>query len=218
VPLSRDEVIAGALALLDEAGLDELSMRNLARSLGVQAGAIYWHFKDRQDLEDAMVEALFHGLQEPAPRGRWQEQISELCRRMAAAMLARRDGARLALRALRPGPETLGLAEAMMAILRKAGLPQRETLWLGSVVGYYVIGYVSDVQATEAAKARGLASVLRGVTKKLQRGPYPELRRFSERGLAQMMTTREMQARFEYGLSVILKGATAVRRRPRRKR
>jgi TetR/AcrR family tetracycline transcriptional repressor len=85
VPLSRDEVMAGALALLDEAGLDELSMRSLARSLGVQAGAIYWHFKDRQDLEDAMVEAMFHGLIEPPPRGRWQEQISELCRRMAAA-------------------------------------------------------------------------------------------------------------------------------------
>ena len=49
-------MITGALALLDEVGLDELTMRRLAQALGVRAGAIYWHFANRQDLEDALGE------------------------------------------------------------------------------------------------------------------------------------------------------------------
>ena len=103
MPLKREEVVDGALELLDRIGLDALTMRRLAGELGVRAGAIYWHFKDKQDLEDAMVDEMFGAVLPLADEGTWQELISELSRRMAAAMLARRDGARLVTRALRPG-------------------------------------------------------------------------------------------------------------------
>ena len=116
MPLSRDEVLEGALALLDEVGLDALTMRRLAESLGVQAGAIYWHFTDKQALLDAMIDAMLAGLLEPPLTGAWDAQLAELSRRLAAAMLRRRDGARLATQALRPGPNSLELSEAMMQI------------------------------------------------------------------------------------------------------
>ncbi|HEX6836091.1 MAG TPA: helix-turn-helix domain-containing protein, partial [Polyangia bacterium] len=51
--LSREDVLAGAMRLLDEVGLDALTMRRLAEELDVQAGAIYYHFKDKQELLDA---------------------------------------------------------------------------------------------------------------------------------------------------------------------
>jgi TetR/AcrR family tetracycline transcriptional repressor len=218
MPLSRDEVITGALALLDEVGLDALSMRRLAQSLGVRAGAIYWHFADRQDLEDAMVEAMLEGLLEPPVTGRWNEQVAELCRRLAAALLARRDGARLAVRALRPGPNGLGLSEALLASLRKGRRSERATLWAVAVVGYYVLGYVTDLQATEAAKARGLVSIARSVARRLDRKRYPHLAEVGGRALEELATGRDSQARFEFGLDVILKGLSAAARRPRRRR
>jgi TetR/AcrR family tetracycline transcriptional repressor len=206
VALSREEVLAGALALLEEVGLDALTMRRLAQSLGVRAGAIYWHFADRQDLEDAMVEGMLAGLLAPPLTGRWEQQLAALCRRMAAALLKHRDGARLAVRALKPGPNTLALSEALIAILRRSGRSDRATLWAASVVGYYVLGYVTDLQATEAAKARGLAAIARSTTRKLDRKRYPELARFGERVLEQLATGRDAAARFEFGLEVILTG------------
>ena len=73
------------------------------------------------------------GLLEPPLTGAWDAQLAELTRRMAAAMLRRRDGARLATKALRPGPNSLELSEAMMQILRKSGRSGRATLWAAAV-------------------------------------------------------------------------------------
>jgi TetR/AcrR family tetracycline transcriptional repressor len=223
VPLGRDEVVKGALALLDEEGLDALTMRRLAKTLGVQAGAIYWHFADKQALIDAMVEQMLGGLVEPPPEGSWQEQLGELSRRMAAALLAHRDGARLATLALRPGPNGLGLSEAMMAIIRRGVRTSRAALWAGAVIGYYVLGYVVDVQATEAAKARGLVSVVRAFRKKLDKKQFPQLHAISDGTMEEMMLTgRSAQSRFEFGLGVILRGLgeapppATPKRRPRR--
>jgi TetR/AcrR family tetracycline transcriptional repressor len=213
VALVREEVLTGALALLDEVGLDDFSMRRLAQALGVQAGAIYWHFSDKQALEDAMVESMFAGTLDPPLRGSWEARVAELSRRMAAAMVRRRDGARLALRALHPGPNGLALSEALLATLREGARSQRAAYWSAAVVGYYVIGYVTDLQATEAAKARGLAAVVRKVTKKLDRKKYPTIAKMSGRALAELATGRDANARFEFGLDVILKGLAAARRR-----
>jgi TetR/AcrR family tetracycline transcriptional repressor len=217
MPLGRDEVLQGALALLDEVGLDELTMRRLAKTLGVQAGAIYWHFRDKQALLDAMVEAMFAGLLEPPPTGAWDAQLAELSRRMAAAMLRRRDGARLATQALRPGPNSLELSEAMLQILAKSGRTRRATLWAAAVVGYYVLGYVTDLQATEAAKARGLMSVMRSFRKTLDKKRHPQIFGVSDKQIEQMLTGRDAQERFEFGLQVVLRGLKAAGR-PKRRR
>jgi TetR/AcrR family transcriptional regulator, tetracycline repressor protein len=216
VALSRDEVITGALALLDDVGLDALTMRRLAQALGVHAGAIYWHFSDRQDLEDAMVDAMLAGLLEPPLTGPWDRQVAELCRRLAAALLSRRDGARLAVRALRPGPNSLKLSEALLATLSKGRRSQRATIWAAAVVGYYILGYVTDLQATEAAKVSGLVSIARSVTRRLDRKRYPHLAKIGGRALTELVAGRNAHARFEFGLDVILKGLSAATPRPRR--
>lgn len=48
--LRRGDVLDGAMAILDEFGLADLTMRRLATSLGVQPGALYWHFPNKQTL------------------------------------------------------------------------------------------------------------------------------------------------------------------------
>src|SRR6478736_5918246 len=121
MPLRRNEVLQGALGLLEKAGLENLTMRRLAGALGVQAGAIYWHFANKQDLIDAMVEALMVGILERPSSGRWDEQLADLARRVAVALSQHRDGAVLVTKALRPGPATLAVSERMLAVAREAG-------------------------------------------------------------------------------------------------
>jgi TetR/AcrR family transcriptional regulator, tetracycline repressor protein len=212
MPLSRDEVLAGALRLLDEVGLRALTMRRLADILDVQAGAIYWHFANKQALVDAMVDSLFAGMFERPMKGPWDRQLAEICRQLAEALLRHRDGAPLAAASVSPGPNALAVSEAMLRITSQAGLSKETTLWATAVLGYYVLGYVTDVQAMQAAKARGIGPTLKALKKQLATKQYPELSSLGKGGFEQLITGIAFRKRFEFGLEVILAGLKAHRR------
>ncbi len=63
--LRRGDVLDGAMAILDEFGLADLTMRRLATSLGVQPGALYWHFPNKQTLLGAVVDKILEDLDAP---------------------------------------------------------------------------------------------------------------------------------------------------------
>src|SRR5947209_3552131 len=96
--LERRAVVRAALRLLDEVGLDGLSLRRLAAEVGVRAPALYWYFKNKQELLDEMAEAMLAGQAwpaSPAPGQEWSDWLAERARAHRRAMLAHRDGARL---------------------------------------------------------------------------------------------------------------------------
>ena len=218
MPLSRDEVLQGAIRLVNDHGLEALTMRRLADQLGVQAGAIYWHFANKQELYDAMGDSIMAGMLDQPLTGTWDKQLAEISRRIAASFLRVRDGAFLATKGLRPGPNALALSEKMLAVARDAGFSAETSMWATSVLGYYVLGWVTDVQATEAAMARGLRSVLREFARRIDREKYPHLAEIGESGIEQLTSTPEFNARFEYGLEVILSGLRAALRHGARAR
>ena len=97
--LEREKVIQVALALLDEVGLDGLTVRRLAERLGVQNPALYWHFKNKQELLNRMAEVMlaeaFTGLDQSLPPEAWAAWLADVARRLRHALLSYRDGARL---------------------------------------------------------------------------------------------------------------------------
>src|SRR3954471_22746225 len=93
--LHRGDVVRGALTLLDSDGLDALTMRKLAAHLGVQAGALYWHFPNKQALLDAAAEGIVAKADFTLPPAPWDVQARTLAHQIRAALLAYRDGARL---------------------------------------------------------------------------------------------------------------------------
>ncbi|WP_219471107.1 TetR family transcriptional regulator [Nonomuraea rhizosphaerae] len=94
--LKRADVVTGALALLDSDGLDGLTMRKLGARLGVQAGGIYWHFKNKEALLGAMADRIVGEITEtPLASGPWDAQLAEIAHRMRRALLAHRDGAQV---------------------------------------------------------------------------------------------------------------------------
>ena len=74
--LRRERVVDVAIALLDADGLDALTMRKLATRLGVQAGALYWHFAGKQALLDAMADRFLEDFAADLPAGSWDEQLA----------------------------------------------------------------------------------------------------------------------------------------------
>lgn len=145
--LTRDQVLGSALDLLDESGLDGLTMRRLATALGVKNGATYWHFPSKQALLEAMAESMLSGVTENRDESLpWDERITELAIRLRRALLSRRDGARVFSAVFFPLPNALAYGETMIGILRGAGLSGRDAVWAVDTLNYFVVGHTIEEQ------------------------------------------------------------------------
>ncbi|MFE9581189.1 TetR/AcrR family transcriptional regulator C-terminal domain-containing protein [Nocardia sp. NPDC006044] len=147
--LNRDTVIAEALDLLDEVGLDAVSTRQLAKRLGVEQPSLYWHFRKKEDLLSAMAEAAMapHGTA-PLPESGddWREWFRENTRSFRRTLLLRRDGARLHS-GTRPGGANLDQLLHKMAFLIESGLPEREAQIAMLTASRFTVGTVLEEQA-----------------------------------------------------------------------
>jgi len=147
--LDSETILEAALALLDEVGMDKLSTRLLAERLGVQQPALYWHFKNKRALLDAMSGAILRRAHErrlPLEGESWEDFLRENARSFRRALLARRDGARLHA-GTEPDPGDLEMVEAQLAAVVSRGMAATDAMALMIALGRYTVGCVLEEQA-----------------------------------------------------------------------
>src|SRR5262249_3011893 len=189
MPSRRDDVLRAALVLLDEVGLDRLTVRRLAEKLGVQPGALYRHYPNKRALLDAMVEHIAsEGMQQQAlPGGDWREQVRAIAISQRANMLAHRDGARLLATFLSPGPSMLSSFNLFTSLLRSAGASTELAVQGVDTIVCYVSGFAIEEQARGGAMPShtpdpkrdrsfhaGLELIIGGIQAALQRQTAPQ--------------------------------------------
>jgi TetR/AcrR family tetracycline transcriptional repressor len=158
--LSRELITRTALEIVARDGLAALSMRRLAQELDVWPMSIYRHFRDKEDLLDAVAEA---GAEEVVlPPGRGRKQLAALAAE-ARAMLERqpRDLRRRTL----ASPGLVRLNDAAVEALSGSGLSPDDAATAWRAVLAYVIGSIElDAKDETASDAfgQGLETVLRG--------------------------------------------------------
>lgn len=150
--VSQQRIITAALDLLDEDGLNNLSLRKLATRLDMQAPALYWHFKSKEVLIDYMAEAILQTeFKELIPRESdqaWQDWLADVCTRLRNAMRTRRDGARVVAGAhLYPAVTLMKLFEVTMESLTSAGLDLQRANLIMTTASHFVFGNVIEEQA-----------------------------------------------------------------------
>jgi TetR/AcrR family tetracycline transcriptional repressor len=174
----RDEVLQAALGLLDEVGLDDLTVRRLADRLGVAPSALYRHFPSKAALVDAMVEAVAASATGPPPEGAWDDQVRALATTAREGMLAHRDGARLMATFATPGPAAIEAFSRFTRVLEEAGLDTRAAVVVVDTVVCYLNGFTIEEQARrpgdraerDAGFRAGLELILAGVRAQLAGG------------------------------------------------
>ena len=126
--LTRERVVAEALTVISADGVDALSMRALAARLGVVPGALYRHVRSKEQLCDLVVDGVLAEVDCQADRAlSWTGQVQVLAHRLRA-VLEGHPGIAGLLKTRDPiGPHSLALAEAFLAPLWAAGLPDQET-------------------------------------------------------------------------------------------
>ncbi|MEU4328472.1 TetR/AcrR family transcriptional regulator C-terminal domain-containing protein [Nonomuraea dietziae] len=149
--LERDQIVAAAVRLLDQVGLDRLTLRRLASELGVQAPALYWHVKNKQELLDEIADALTREipLRPLDEQESWRDWLAERMRDHRRMLNAHRDAARLFV-AVRPGPAVPPTLKVAVESLGRAGFPPREAVRSLFTLGHYVTGFVLEEQARAA--------------------------------------------------------------------
>lgn len=136
------------LDLLDEDGLDALSMRKLATRLGVKSPALYWHFKNKHELLDEMARLLVSAQPPgpPAEEDRWEDWLLRFATDRRQTLLCRRDGARLVVGS-RGTEGTLIALDAAIAALIGRGFTAVQALRALMTINAFVLGFVQEEQA-----------------------------------------------------------------------
>ena len=146
--IDRDRIVDEALLLLNEVGIDKLTTRKLAERLGVQQPALYWHFRNKSALLDAVnsgMLARYHTHRLPSAGETWVEFTYATARSMRKTLLAVRDGARIAA-GTRPSTTDFADAERQLQLYVGAGFSAEEALHISISVARYVVGYVLEEQ------------------------------------------------------------------------
>ncbi|MGX7679256.1 TetR/AcrR family transcriptional regulator [Jatrophihabitans sp. DSM 45814] len=138
--LGVDEIVEAGLNLGLEQGFESLSMRALARELGVSPMAIYHHVGNKDDLLVLLVDAVLAGIDVPAPdSGPWDERL-RILDGTSVALLATWRGIDAIMYRMRPTPHGWRLINAYIEILLDAGFNERGAALAFSVIHSYGLG------------------------------------------------------------------------------
>jgi len=119
--LTRARITDVALALADARGVESLSMRALAAELGVEAMSLYNHMRNKDDLLDAVVDAVVGRIDLPVTGGNWQDEMRRRAHAMRTVFLAHPWAPPLIVGRINVGPNALALMDATLGCLRAAG-------------------------------------------------------------------------------------------------
>jgi TetR/AcrR family tetracycline transcriptional repressor len=149
----QQRIVEAALELLKKDGLNNLSLREIAKRLGLQAPALYWYFKSKDALVDYMAEAILQkGFKDPQTRQAdesWQDWLTEHMKRLRQAMLAYPDGARVVAGSHIYPAVTLGeVFESALESLHSAGLDLPRARHIVMTAATYTFGFVIEEQAS----------------------------------------------------------------------
>jgi len=199
--ITREQLLAAALAIVDAEGLAALSMRRLGQRLGVEAMSLYNHVPDKAAVLDAVHEAVLAELELPELSGDWRRDASALAHAFRRTLLAHPHAALLFAERPAMTPGSLAHVERALEILRP-GFPRlRDRIAIVQVVVAYVVGHVAQNLPHPELRRPDYAA--------LGRQRFPNLR-----GVERAVADYDVEAEFEFGLAALLRGLTP-RRRPR---
>ena len=208
-PLSRERVLAAAVALADQGGISSVSMRKLGEALGVEAMSLYNHVASKSDLIDGMIDIVFGEIDLPPGDGGWR-----------AAMRRRAISARHALRRHRwaiglmesrssPGPATLAHHDAVLGCLRRAGFSVELTAHAYALLDSYIYGFALQEASLPFGTGEEAAQVAHQISAQFAAGQYPYLTEMAVEHILQ--PGYDFGDEFVIGLDLILDGLAAAR-------
>jgi TetR/AcrR family tetracycline transcriptional repressor len=208
--INREMVTQAGLKLLNEIGLEQLTLRRLGVELGVQAATIYWHFKSKEELLDEMATTvLVEGAGNLLPRrrsGEWKVWAATFGEGLRKTLMGYRDGGRMVSGTRLTTVEPLKTTERIAGELVGAGFSLRAAVVLMTTIYNYTLSFVMEEQAVFPVP--GERSPLYSIEERKSRLEAAE---FPYHRAAGGILFDHFDRRYREGLALILAGAAAGR-------
>jgi AcrR family transcriptional regulator len=207
VPLSRERVIDAAIELADRNGIESLTMRKLARELGVEAMSLYNHVANKGDLVGGIVDRIVGEFELPAAGGDWETAIRR-CAISAHEVLLRHPWACSLVISPGGGPGSdtarMRYIEWLLAQLREAGFSPEQAYHGYHALDSHVLGFtIWQLGHSVGTEDTDLADLAAGFLRDASVDEFPYLIEHVHQHLA---AGRDGASEFEYGLDLILDG------------
>jgi len=202
--LSRSRVLGEALALVDEEGVEEVSMRKLARRLGVDPMSLYNHVDNKDAILDGITELILASAEFPASTSDLRSDMIELARAFRRAMLEHPRAAPLVLTRQLSSSQALAPTEIVLATLRRAGLSPQDAVHSMRTVLAFLIGTLMREVSAGPTFAAGDAEAIRSRRAELEESGLPMVAE-----AAPFLAVCDHDAEFEFGLRVLLEALDA---------
>ena len=208
VPLDRDRVLRAAIRIADEEGLAALTMRSLASSLDSKPMSLYHHVTNKEEILDAIVDAVFAEIALPDPGGDWRDELT-LRAQSARTALVRHPWA-LALLETRtsPGPATLHHQDTVLAALRAAGFSLPLTAHAFASMDAFIYGFALQEASLRFEDPQSAHDITEPILASLPAGAYPHMIEFATEHV--LKPDYAFGDSFDFGFTLILNGLAAA--------
>ncbi|MEV5752537.1 TetR/AcrR family transcriptional regulator [Actinoallomurus sp. NPDC052308] len=194
--LTEPQIAAAALAVIDREGLAALTMRAVAKELGMGTMSLYRYVDDREQLEGLVVERVLGAVDTTPPTGTsWRDRLATMVERVRRAVAAHPEVVPLTLTHRQSSPSNLRWAETVLGILTEAGIDgERRVVALRGLIAYLI----GAIQLEHLGPLSGAG------TRRIAALPAEEFPLMAETGrlAAQVSADQEFRA----GLAVLLDG------------
>ena len=209
--LNRDAVIERALALADVEGIDAVTIRRLGQEFGVTPMALYWHVKNKDELLDAMGDALYSGIRVGSrATGPWYEQLRYVLAELVAGLRSHPGSLSLAYRRILVSEDGLTLTEYTLGLLRDAGFGVRQSAEMATSALQTAIMLVGSEPGAERGvpddEVSAHLDAKRAALNLLPIERYPRLREAAD----DMLHCDDPEAYYRTGIALFVEGARAM--------
>jgi AcrR family transcriptional regulator len=204
--MSRERVLRAATAFADANAIESLSMRKLARELGVEAMTLYYYVASKNDLVEGMADLVAEEIELPSDDVEWREATRHRAT-SAHEVLSRHHWASPLWMRVMIGPARMRYMDSALGTYRRAGLSPASTELAYHAVENHVVGYAIQ-EVNFPLEAEDLADAARTFLEKLPADDYPHLAEH----VRQHLTHEEIESgSFEFGLEQLLDGIERLR-------
>jgi TetR/AcrR family tetracycline transcriptional repressor len=202
--LTRDRVIDTALRIMDEEGLEAVSMRRVGRELGVEAMSLYHHVQDKEDLLLGIRERVLSEFLDPGTEGDWEVRARQAARSWRHILRAHpnimvliSESKRFAMTSTSMRP-----TETALCLLREVGLTEDDAVKGFCALGGFIVGFVMfEIGVTRASGPENQPPTPEAL---MEAFPADEFPCFMS-SLPYLMQG-DIDQRFEYGLDLLIAG------------
>lgn len=204
--LTRDRVIAGALELTDAEGLDALTIRALAGHLSVRPMSIYHYVATKEELLDALVDAVFSELYMPSTAGEWRVELANRAVSVRSALVRHPWALAVMETRTHPGPANLAAHEAVLELLHVAGFSVETAGHAYAILDAFVYGFALQDSMLRSVDLNASAEELRDGMDLTQ---HPRMAAMAARFVE--AETYPIDTSFNIGLALALDGIARLR-------